>query len=139
MISYFQKFKSSVRKWLWKSVDRDKAFWAQCVDWVKQYCAESGYPITTHGNAIDLWEKWLGDYHRKIAYKAWLYPQPWDIVIQSWPTKYGHIFVADVSDSSKLNAIEQNAGTWNWDWKWGNAIRKHTYTYKNCLGWFTHK
>jgi len=139
MQSYFQKFTAITNKWIGKRCDRDGVYGAQCVDWIKQYAEESGYPVTTSWNAIDLWSKWLWDHYTKTPYKSGLFPQAGDIVIQSWPTQYWHIFVADVSNPTNLLAIEQNAQTWNGSGKGGDAIRKHTYTYKNCLGWFTHK
>lgn len=121
-------------------MDRDKKFWFQCVDFVKQVAEESWFPITTSGNAIDLWEKGLWPSYRRI-YNAWgNFPKEGDVVLFSWPTKYGHICVADGGCTMRdLNVIEQNAGTGNGDGKGSNAIRKHTYNYINpkCVGWFT--
>lgn len=134
------KFVKYINSLIWKRIDRDKVYWAQCVDFVKQYASDWWLPITTYGNAIDLWTKWLWPNWKKVM-NAWSnYPGEWSIVIFSWPTKYGHIAIVDINCSvENLRVIEQNAWSWNGDWKWQNAIRRHTYDYINpkCLGWFT--
>lgn len=139
MLSYVQRIFS---KYIGGRIDRDKMYGYQCVDLVKQFADESGFPITTYGNAIDLWKTWLWPNYIKIANAGWNFPKEGDVVIFSWPTKYGHICIADAGcTKTKLNVIEQNAATWNGDGKGGNAIRKHTYDYINpkCVGWFTPK
>lgn len=45
MKSYFQKFTESVKKWIGKSVDYDRAYGSQCVDFARQYCYDVGRPI----------------------------------------------------------------------------------------------
>ena len=137
MLSFFRRITD---KWLGKSIDRDRVFWAQCVDWVKQYAVEQGYPITTSGNAIDLWRSWLWPNYTRVINSANIFPKVGDIVLFSWPTKYGHIAIADEwCTTIALKVIEQNAQTGNGDGKRWNAIRKHTYDYQNpkCVGWFT--
>lgn len=105
MQSLFQKFNVTVQKWLWKRVDYDGVYANQCVDWVKQYAKEIGYPITTSGNAKDFATKWLG--------KLWTRSQngsPSDIVVFTrW--KYWHIAVVrGIGDT--LWVVEQNR-----DWR----------------------
>ena len=139
MLSYVQRIFS---KYIGSRVDRDKIYWFQCVDWAKKFADESGFPITTYGNAIDLWKTWLWPNYIKIANAGWNFPKEGDVVIFSWPTKYGHICISDSGcTKTKLNVIEQNAATWNGDGKGGNAIRKHTYDYiiPKCLWFFTPK
>lgn len=53
MLSYVQRIFS---KYIGGRIDRDKMYGYQCVDLVKQFADESGFPITTYGNAIDLWK-----------------------------------------------------------------------------------
>lgn len=105
MLSIFQKITASFNKWVWKVRDEDRIYWNQCVDWVRWYAQDIGYPITTSGNAKDfikigLWSNWK-------PVKQW---QVWDIVI--FPTwTYGHIAVVKLIDK-KLYVVEQNR-----DWK----------------------
>ena len=143
MESYFQKFTRTINKWIGKSVDYDKAYWSQCVDFARQYCADLWTPIGTFsGSAFKWWQtgspfnvRW----ERIIRYEN--FPSAWSVVFFA-PTKnnpYGHVAIADNGcTETVLKIIEQNAGSWNWDWKWNNTIRKRTTNYKNCLGWYTH-
>lgn len=45
--SAFQRFTRIIKGWVGKSVDYDKAYGAQCVDFARQYAKDSGYPIGT--------------------------------------------------------------------------------------------
>ena len=48
-------------------VDFDKKFEFQCVDLMRDYAKYAEYPqITTFGNAIDLWNKGLGDNYTRV-------------------------------------------------------------------------
>lgn len=137
MISFFHRI---VDKWIGKKVDVDGMYGSQCMDFVRQYCKEQWFPITTSGNAIDMWKRGLGSSYKRIPNNGGNFPNAWDVVIFQWPTKYGHICIAsDGCTSTKLNVIEQNAQTGNGDGLGGNAIRNHTYNYitPKCIGWYT--
>lgn len=129
-----------INQWIRRKWDEDLMYWHQCVDWVRKFSKDYlGKRITTYGNAIDLWNKWLGKNWRKIENHTWNYPPPGAIVFFSWPTKYGHVCIADERcNIHELRVIEQNAWTGNWDGKWENAIRRKMYNYKTpkCLGWY---
>lgn len=48
-------------------VDFDGKFEFQCVDLMRDYARYAEYPqITTFGNAIDLWNKGLGDNYTRV-------------------------------------------------------------------------
>lgn len=131
-----------VNQWIRRSIDFDWYYNRQCVDLIRKYASDYWNPITTYGNAIDLWNKWLGDWWERVENSPNAFPKEGDIVLFSWPTKYGHIAIAQRWCSERvLNVAEQNAGIWNWDGKWENAIRRHTYDYitPKCLWWFTSK
>jgi len=36
-----------IQKWLWKTIDYDKVYNMQCVDWSRQFALEQGNPIWT--------------------------------------------------------------------------------------------
>jgi len=104
MYSLYKKYLESVKKWIWKTVDYDKAYANQCVDFIRQYAKDIGKPITTYGNATDFIKKWLWPNWERV--KEW---QVADIGIQqaSKSLPYGHIFVVE-SISDKVYVIEQN-------------------------------
>lgn len=139
MLSYFQKYKLIIQWWIGKRVDVDKKYNYQCVDFIRQYCTESGYPITTSGNAIDLWKVGLWPKYKRISYKFWVLPSPGDVVIFNWPSIHWHIAIVSTdSTATVLNVIEQNWATWNWSGVGGDAIRKKSYPYTRVLWFFTH-
>ncbi len=103
MLSLFQKHTRTIKNFLGKIVDVDKRYANQCVDWVKKYAIEIGYPITTFGNAKDfariwLWENWIPT--KTIA--------PWHIVVFNRWT-YGHIAVVDKASWNRLYTVDQNS------------------------------
>ena len=60
-------------EWLNKNVDFDRAYGSQCVDWVRQFCQESGHPIGTFGgSAIVGWNTGcpFGSTWRRVEYLA---------------------------------------------------------------------
>jgi len=144
MISYFQKFTSTINKWIGKTADYDKAYWFQCVDLARQYCADVGRPIGTFsGSAYNWWitgspfnPKW-----KRIGSNGSNFPSSWDVVffVPTPTNKYGHVAIADnFCTESELNIIEQNAGSGNWDWKGNNAIKRRKTNYSQCAGWYTY-
>lgn len=104
-MSLYQDIIASFKKWTGKTVDFDWAYNNQCVDYVKRYALDIGYPITTSGNAkwfatIWLWQNWK-------QVKEW---QVGDIVV--FPSGiYGHIAVVEKLIGSYLDVMEQNR---NW-------------------------
>jgi len=46
-----------LKKYIGTCVDFDHAYNYQCVDWIKEYSSLRGRPITSFGNAYQLWEK----------------------------------------------------------------------------------
>jgi len=105
IMSLYQDILASFKKWAGKQVDFDWQYANQCVDWVKQYAVDIGYPITTKGNAKDyvkgLWKNW-------IKVPEW---QVGDIVVFPNGT-YGHIAVVVDIVWSVICVNEQNR-----DWK----------------------
>lgn len=101
-MSLWKKVKASFQKWDGKSVDVDWHYANMCVDWVRQYALDIGYPITTYGNArgfatIWLWPNW----------KPTNNPQIGDIFVQPRDT-YWHIWTVEEVENGILHAIEQN-------------------------------
>lgn len=106
MISLYQKYKLALSKFLWTPVDFDWKYANQCVDWIKQYAKELGYPITTTWNAKDFSVKWLGKWWGMVVGTPWV----WDIVV--FPTgTYWHIAVLQSFKWNNIYVIDQNA---NW-------------------------
>lgn len=137
MESYFQKFTRIVNNWLWKRVDVDGVYGAQCVDWARQYTNEAWRPIINRGNAIELWNKGLWGNWKKVEYKPWLKPSAWDVVLFNFKP-YWHIAIADnSSDWASVWVIEQNR-TATGTGLWKDAISKGRYSYWVVLGWFTY-
>lgn len=143
-----QEFKN---KWLWKKVDYDSAFWAQCVDLARLGTKELFWiEIWTFSwSALNWWNTWSpfkSDENwiwTRIANSTNIFPMQWDIVFfdKTSVNPYGHVAIVDEwCTGSKLNVIEQNAWSGNWDWLWNNSIRKHTYNYitPKCLGWYSY-
>lgn len=105
-MSLYQDIIASFKKWTGKWVDVDNAYWPQCVDWVKQYAIDIGYPITTSGNAKWFATIWLGKNWKRVS--EW---QVGDIVIFPSGT-YGHIAVVTRIVWSLIYVNEQNR-----DWR----------------------
>ena len=53
-MSFYSTYLTTIKKWLGRVTDFDGRYANQCVDWVKRYASEIGYPIETFGNAIEL-------------------------------------------------------------------------------------
>lgn len=119
-----------VKKYLWKTIDNDKAYWFQCVDLTHTYCKEVLWIDHPAGNAYDLWLK-ERTWYIKIANTLNNYPKQWDIIIFS-PTKqnkYWHIAIVDNWNEMNVWVLEQNAWSGNWDGKWLNKVRLSIYNY----------
>jgi len=145
MLSYFQKFTATISNWLWKTADYDRAYWAQCVDFARQYCSDIWFPIGTFsGSAYNWWKtgspfdaKW-----KRVQRQGGNFPSPGDVVffVPTANNPYGHVAIADNGCTKDiLKIIEQNAWSGNGDGKWNNAIRKRTTTYSLCSWWYTLK
>lgn len=140
-----------IQKWLWKTIDYDKAYNIQCTDWSRQFALEQGHPIGTFwGSALNGWltgKPFIGTKWERVTNTTTAIPKEWDIVFldKTASNPYGHVAVAgEGCTGSKLVLIEQNAGTWNGDGKNGNKITMRTIKYNdpkrgNCLGWYTLK
>ena len=140
-----------IQKWLWKTIDYDKVYNMQCVDWSRQFALEQGNPIWTFSwSALNgwltgspfVWTKW-----ERVTNTTTAIPKEWDIVFldKTASNPYWHVAVAgEGCTGSKLVLIEQNAGTGNGDGKNGNKITMRTIKYNDpkrgvCLGWYTLK
>lgn len=135
MESFFQKYTRIVNSWIWKRVDVDNSMGFQCVDWVRQFTNEIGYPITNRWNAIDLWKKWLWQNYIRRTYDV---PAAWDVVCFNIG-KYWHIWIA--TNNCRLDTlfvVEQNR-TWSATWKGRDAISVWSYPRYKMLWYFTHK
>lgn len=143
MQSFYQKITSIFNKWIWKASDYDWNKSIQCVDWARQFANEIGSPIWTFwGSAINCWNSWwafIWTEWKRVKYEKNI-PTAWDIIFfnKTPSNQYWHVAVVDWNCSdSVLNTVEQNWWKWQWKWQWTDAIRRKSWTYKNCLGWFT--
>ena len=128
-----------MKQWVGKRVDFDWAYWYQCVDWVKKYCQLRDRKITTYGNAIDLWNKWLGAKWVRIVSSPGNFPSEGDIVIwnKNWGGGYWHIAVANrFCNPLVLRTTDQNAGSGNGDGLKKNAISPFFRSYSGVIGWY---
>lgn len=134
-------------KYLWKSVDFDKAYGPQCVDLAKQYAKEvywvilgsfgwSAYKWFLNGSKTFDTTKW-----KKVEYGPGIIPIAGDIIFWK-PTSsnsYWHVAIAGVwSTVDKLVLLEQNYVAESskdfWKWTWAAAITQRTRDYKNFAG-----
>lgn len=130
-----------LKDYMWSRVDYDWKYNFQCVDWIKLYSKKRWRRITTSGNAIDFWSKWLGKDWKKIKNTTWWYPSEWDVVIwwDTWWWGYWHIAIANrFCNPMVLRTTDQNAGSGNWDWLWTNSISPFFRWYSGILGWYTY-
>ena len=112
---------------------------ADSVDLIREYTLELfGKIYPTYGNAKELWYKdWWIEYTKHVNTITFL-PKVGDIVIWGYGT-YWHIAIVTDANLFSFNAIEQNAWNWDWRWEWSDAIRIHTYYYKDVLWFIRHK
>lgn len=138
-IVLFNTFKN---KWIGWRIDVDnypQGSIYQCVDLIRNYAEYAKYPrITVHGDAIDLWSYWLGDWYTRVNNSLTNKPPVGAIVFwKQW--QYGHVAIAGRSNLLWVEVLEQNGWSGNGDGKWRNAIRIRKDFYHNCLGWMIHK
>jgi CHAP domain len=96
----------------WKPIDYDGSYWAQCVDSARAISEHLGYPITSRGNAWDIYLKGSVGYTKKVP--GSYIPLPGDLIFMS-PTpanwKVGHIATADIGCTmASYRVIHQNYG-----------------------------
>ena len=129
-------FNNYAREMKGKRVDFDWAYNYQCVDLIRDYAKKNNYPeITTRWNAIELWNKWLGNWYTRVHNTmAWV-PPTWSIILYSIWT-YWHIAITGRSTIVWCEILEQNWETWNGLWLGWDAITISRNFYRDCLGWF---
>ena len=116
-----------------KSIDRDGAYGAQCVDLVEAYLADFLRVPTWPGNAIDFaahphhgWE-W-------VANSPSNFPVAGDVVVWGGPnaevgtTSFGHCAIALAASPNTLLVLSQN-------WPPGSATQLRLMDYRAVLGW----
>ena len=142
---------ATLKNWLGKIVDYDKAYWFQCVDLARQHAKDMWNPIGTFwGSALNGWltgSPFIGTKWERVVNTVTAVPKEWDIVFlnKTASNPYWHVAVAwEGCTGSKLFLVEQNAGTWNGDGKNGNKITLREIKYNDpkrwfCLGWYTLK
>ena len=135
-------------KWLWKTIDYDKAYNIQCTDWSRQFAKEQWSPIGTFsGSALKWWQTgspFVGTEWKRVENSPTSVPKQGSIIFFDKTTSnpYGHVAVVDSADVNNITLVEQNAGSGNWDWLWANAITRRTVKYiagagrGKCLGWY---
>lgn len=138
-----------IKKYVGKHIDFDKAYWAQCVDLVRQHAKDTGHPISTFGgSALNGWltgAPFVGTQWKRVTNTTTAIPKPWDIIfLDKTPNNpYGHTAIALAGcTGSKLVILEQNAGTGNGDGKGANKTRIAEIKYNDkargiCLGWYS--
>jgi len=117
-------------KYLGKFIDYDKAYGAQCVDLIKQWIADNGWPMK-RGNAID-WVKNADEFYKWIPNTPSGQPVQGDIIIFS-VGQYGHIGVVDCANTKTVDVLNQN-------WPHGNTtdpviVTRFNYANPKVVGW----
>ena len=105
------KYENFKKKWIGKSIDFDNAYGFQCVDLIRQYCKELGYPqFPIVKGAKDLWTVCDTTQYNKIGSPQPETPQKGDIIV--WNMKpYGHAAVFDKEiGKDNFQSIDQNWG-----------------------------
>lgn len=132
-MSLYQDIIKSFNKWIGKTVDVDWYYANMCVDWVKQYAIDIGYPITTSGNAKWFATIWLGKNWKRV--KEWqvgdivVFPSGtyWHIAVVSKPV-WIFIYVNEQNRNwrANLNNNSKNKGSpvspWRYAWKWNEVF-----------------
>ena len=119
-----------VSKYDGKFVDYDKVYGPQCVDIVKQWIADNGWPMKS-GNAID-WKNNGDAFYKWIPNTVSAVPSPGDIVVFQVGT-YGHIGII-------VSANQYTCDVFNQNWPHGNTtdrcvVTRFNYTTPKILGW----
>lgn len=138
-VGFFNRYRIAK---VWTQVDFDRAYKFQCVDLMRDFAMQNNYPkITSFGNAIDLWNKWLGDGYTRVKSIPTNYPPTGAFVFwnKSKSRPYGHVAIAGGSNPLVLNVLEQNGWKGSWSWEGDDAIRMKKYSYLWIAGWFIPK
>lgn len=150
MESLWQKITRVTKKYLGRSVDYDKAYGNQCVDWARQFASETAEPIWTFsGSALNGWKTGSPFNHKwtRCVYSKGRQPEPGDIIFfdKTSSNPYGHVAVVfSTPNDTNVEIVEQNAWSGNWDGKWANAVTNRLVAYVNgtrgtCVGWYHYK
>ena len=132
-----------IQKLKWTFVDYDKAYWAQCVDFARAFCASNGKSIGGFwGSAINWWNSgspFLGTRWVRVEYKPGLKPSVGDVLF--WNRgKYGHVAIASTwSTDKRLIWHEQNWASWTGNMKKWDEVRRIVGDYTNVVWWYTYK
>ena len=118
-------------KYLWKFVDYDKAFGAQCVDVPKSYCKEvfwfEMWPVGWHAKNTSMARTFRNSpLWRELSWNDGINMRKWDILVSAptWKNKSWHIWVIDSVSPKWYVLIEQNTLWWGAKFIKGNEIRK---------------
>lgn len=127
-----------LKKYIGKAINFDWVYDVQCVDWVRFYCKERGFPIKSFWwSAWNGWITWkpFDDTWEKIRKTPFNYPKEWDIVFfNENRCKYWHVAVANkFCNPLVLRYLDEN-----WTWKWDPYTNRFS-TYKNCVWWMRRK
>lgn len=141
-MTLFQKMIQAMKSMLGKSIDYDKAYWFQCLDYIRWYADYIWKPIWTFsGSAYNGWQTgspFKGTTWKRVEYKKWTIAPRWSIIFfdKVKGNPYGHVAIVQNANINEVEVSEQNAGTGNGNGIWGNAITLRKKTYATVLGWY---
>ena len=123
----YGEFKS---KYLGNFIDQDGVYSYQCVDVIKQWISDNGWPMKS-GNAID-WQNNGDDFYKWIPNTPSGVPNQGDIIVFSTGT-YGHIGVVESANVNTVDVLNQN-------YPKGNCtdpvqVTRFNYTKPKVVGW----
>jgi len=140
-------------KRLWNKYEEVKWYGFECVAICKLYIKDVhelevrqfwGSAISWRNNTSNTFLEKDRKRVENIYWDPTNYPKQWDIVFwaSTKTNKYGHVAIVDNTDWITLDVIEQNGEMWSSTGNWWDAIRIHTYSYRDVLGrytpvWFT--
>jgi len=125
-----------LKKYIGKAIDFDWVYNVQCVDWVRFYCKERGFPISSFwGSAWNGWVTWcpFDSTWKRVIKTPLNYPKEWDIIF--WTEKRcknGHVAIAN----KFCNLVVLRYLDENWTWKW-DPYTNRFWTYNNVVWWMT--
>ena len=126
-----------------------KAYWTQCVALAKHYSQNviwvtiwsfGGSAKTWWENKSNTFPEFLWDRIPNDIKKPEQVPQIWDIIFFETGTQYDHVAIVQQAPAwvNQIKVFEQNTGNWDGSW-YDDRARVNTYTYNNCLGWYSPK
>lgn len=135
---------------IWKNIDVDFVYNAQCTDLVKHY--------TKNVMKIELWtfgwsaKSWFANKSNTFN-SDWIkivnnpqdkdqVPSVWDIIFFDWwrYSEYGHVGIVYKAFKWEDRILVLDQNNWNWSWVWSiNACKIQEYSYSNVVGWYKHK